>query len=51
MLSDTDKQTILKDFPNIKLSYENITHKKFTSLIMLYLYQWVKNISRGFLTI
>jgi hypothetical protein len=28
MLSEFDKVTILNDFPNIKLSYENITHKK-----------------------
>ena len=28
MLSNKDKETILTDFPNIKLSYENITHNK-----------------------
>jgi len=28
MLSRSDKENILRDFPNIKLSYENITHKK-----------------------
>ena len=28
MLSHTEKQNILSKFPNIKLSYENITHKK-----------------------
>jgi len=28
MLKTLDKQMILSDFPNIKLSYENITHKK-----------------------
>jgi len=28
MLSEEAQQNILKDFPNIKLSYENITHKK-----------------------
>jgi hypothetical protein len=28
MLSQTDKESIIKEFPNIKLSYENITHKK-----------------------
>ena len=28
MINETEKQTIIKDFPNIKLSYENITHKK-----------------------
>jgi hypothetical protein len=28
MLTLTDKENILKEFPNIKLSYENITHKK-----------------------
>jgi hypothetical protein len=28
MLSQTEKQNILSEFPNIKLSYENITHKK-----------------------
>ena len=28
MLTQTDKQNILREFPNIKLSYENITHKK-----------------------
>ena len=28
MFKHLDKQTILSDFPNIKLSYENITHKK-----------------------
>jgi hypothetical protein len=28
MLSQKDKETILSEFPNIKLSYENIVHKK-----------------------
>ena len=28
LLSNNEKQNILLDFPNIKLSYENITHKK-----------------------
>jgi hypothetical protein len=28
MISHTDKQQLLNVFPNIKLSYENITHKK-----------------------
>jgi len=28
MIKHLDKQEILSDFPNIKLSYENITHKK-----------------------
>jgi len=28
MLSDTEKKEIIGDFPNIKLSYENIVHKK-----------------------
>jgi hypothetical protein len=28
MFKHLDKQTIISDFPNIKLSYENITHKK-----------------------
>ena len=28
MFKRLDKQMILSDFPNIKLSYENITHKK-----------------------
>ena len=28
MLTQSDKETLLKEFPNIKLSYENITHKK-----------------------
>lgn len=28
MLTQEDKQTILRDFPDIKLSYETITHKK-----------------------
>ena len=28
MLSNKDKEVILTDFPNIKLSYENITHNK-----------------------
>ena len=28
MFKNIDKQMILADFPNIKLSYENITHKK-----------------------
>jgi len=28
MLSNKDKEVILNDFPNIKLSYENITHNK-----------------------
>jgi hypothetical protein len=36
MLSHKDKETILADFPNIKLSYENITHNKvFNSDIIL----------------
>ena len=28
MLTLSDKENILKEFPNIKLSYENVTHKK-----------------------
>ena len=28
MLSNKDKETVLNDFPNVKLSYENITHNK-----------------------
>jgi hypothetical protein len=28
MLSNKDKEVILNDFPNVKLSYENITHNK-----------------------
>jgi hypothetical protein len=28
MLSNKDKEAILNDFPNVKLSYENITHNK-----------------------
>ena len=28
MLTQIDKENILKEFPNVKLSYENITHKK-----------------------
>jgi hypothetical protein len=28
MLSYSDKETILTEFPNIKLSYENIVYKK-----------------------
>jgi hypothetical protein len=28
MLTNEDKESILKEFPNIKLSYEKITHKK-----------------------
>jgi len=28
MLSATEQETIISEFPNIKLSYENITHKK-----------------------
>jgi len=28
MLSNKDKEAVLNDFPNIKLSYENITHNK-----------------------
>jgi hypothetical protein len=28
MFKNLDKQNILSDFPNVKLSYENITHKK-----------------------
>jgi len=36
MLSNKDKETILSDFPNIKLSYENMTHNKvFNSDIIL----------------
>jgi hypothetical protein len=36
MLSNKDKETILSDFPNVKLSYENMTHNKvFNSDIIL----------------
>ena len=28
MIKNLDKQNIISNFPNIKLSYENITHKK-----------------------
>jgi hypothetical protein len=35
MLSPEEKQQILYDFPNIKLSYENITHKKVYSDFVL----------------
>ena len=36
MLSNKDKEAILNDFPNVKLSYENITHNKvFNSDIIL----------------
>lgn len=28
MLTQMDKENMLRDFPNVKLSYENITHKK-----------------------
>jgi hypothetical protein len=36
MLSNKDKEVILNDFPNVKLSYENITHNKvFNSDIIL----------------
>ena len=28
MLTHKDKENILREFPNVKLSYENITHKK-----------------------
>ena len=28
MLTQNDKENVLREFPNIKLSYENITHKK-----------------------
>ena len=28
MLSNKDKESVLNDFPNVKLSYENITHNK-----------------------
>jgi hypothetical protein len=28
MLSNKDKETLLSEFPNVKLSYENITHNK-----------------------
>ena len=28
MLTQRDKENLLKEFPNIKLSYENIIHKK-----------------------
>ena len=28
MLSSKDKEVILNEFPNVKLSYENITHNK-----------------------
>lgn len=36
LLSHSEKEVILSEFPNIKLSYENITHKKvYTSDIIL----------------
>ena len=28
MLSETDRNNLLKDFPNVELSYETIVHKK-----------------------
>ena len=28
MIHSSEQETILKDFPNIKLSYENIAYKK-----------------------
>ena len=31
MLSSKDKEVILNEFPNVKLSYENITHNKVSS--------------------
>jgi hypothetical protein len=37
MLTHKDKQTILSDFPNIKLSYENISHKKVYNSDMIFL--------------
>ena len=30
MLTQMDKENMLREFPNVKLSYENITHKKVT---------------------
>ncbi len=35
MLTETEKQQVLTDFPNIKLSYENIIHKKVYSDFVL----------------
>jgi hypothetical protein len=36
MLNDIDKQTIITSFPNIKLSYENISHKKVYNTDMIF---------------
>jgi hypothetical protein len=35
MLSHSEQESILSDFPNIKLSYENVAHKKVYSDIMV----------------
>ena len=35
MLNDSEKELILSEFPNIKLSYENIIHKKVYSDFVL----------------
>lgn len=37
MMNHMDKQTILSDFPNIKLSYENVSHKKVYNSDMIFL--------------
>jgi hypothetical protein len=43
MLSDIEKKEVLKDFPNIKLSYENIVYKKvYNSDIILAIPEGIK---------
>jgi hypothetical protein len=44
MLSQKDKESILSDFPNVKLSYENITHNKvYNSDIILAIPEGIKS--------
>lgn len=53
MLSDQEKEKILSELPNIKLSYENITHKKVYSDFVLAIpegkkcFAWFTNSNNG----
>ena len=53
MLSDQEKEQILSELPNIKLSYENIIHKKVYSNFVLAIpegkkcFAWFTNTKNG----
>ena len=47
MLSHSEKESILSEFPNIKLSYENITHKKFIIQMSYWQYRKVESALLG----